>query len=113
MIREQEKEKRTTTIPYNFKEVVASTGKAQWLAAMQSDVNTLQTNHIFNLVVLSPPASCRELAFPVLQLKNLCLLLAYTVMNRHVIHSSMMDVNNAFLQADLHEEIYVTARGIC
>ncbi len=43
---------------------------------------------------------------PVLQLENLHLLLVYAVMNGHVVH--LMDVNNAFLQADLHEEIYMT-----
>ncbi len=43
---------------------------------------------------------------PVLCLENLRLLLAYAVVNGHVIHS--MDINNAFLQAKLHEEVYVT-----
>ena len=42
----------TTTIPRNFKNVVASTEKVQWLVAMQSEVNTLQTNDIFDLVAL-------------------------------------------------------------
>lgn len=43
---------------------------------------------------------------PVVRLENLCLMLAYAVMCGYVIHS--MDINNAFLQADLHEEVYVT-----
>lgn len=43
---------------------------------------------------------------PVLHLKNLCLLLAHAIWNSYIIHS--MDVNNAFLQAHLHEEVYIT-----
>jgi len=39
-------------------------------------------------------------------LENLRLLLVYAVMNSFITHS--MDINNAFLQANLHEEVYVT-----
>ncbi len=42
----------TTTVPCTFKEVLASDRKEQWLAVMQSEINTLVTNNIFNLVLL-------------------------------------------------------------
>jgi hypothetical protein len=128
----------TTTVPQTFREVMASDMREQWLAAMRSEINALVMNDIFDLVELPPGqqaiSTCWVLKLkaleifkacfvargfsqkaginfddtyaPVLRLENLRLLLAYAVMNGHVVHS--MDVNNAFLQADLHEEIYVT-----
>jgi len=45
---------------------------------------------------------------PVLRLKNLRFLLAYAILMDYEVHS--MDVDNAFLQALLDEDIYVSHR---
>jgi hypothetical protein len=128
----------TTTVLCTFKEVMVSDAWEQWLVAMQCEIDMLVLNDIFNLILLPASwqaiSTCWVLKLkaldaskvrfvacsflqeagvnfdnmyaPVLQLENLHLLLAYAMMNGYTVHS--MDINNVFLQADLHEEIYVT-----
>jgi hypothetical protein len=128
----------TTTVPRTFREVLASDERKLWMAAMQSEFHALVMNNTFELVELPTgrrAVSTRwvlklkalgvykarfvargfsqkqgidfdDTYAPVLRLENLRLLLAHAVQNGYVIHS--MDINNAFLQANLHEEVYVT-----
>jgi hypothetical protein len=128
----------TTTAPCTFREVLASNECELWMATMHSEFHALVVNDTFKLVELPAGcravSTCWVLKLkapgvykacfvargflqkqginfnntyaPVLHLKNLHLLLTHTIQNSYIIHS--MDINNAFLQAHLHKEVYVT-----
>ena len=128
----------TTSVPHTFQEVLRSAERDQWLATMCCEYDALVMNDTFDLIKLpagrqaistwwvlklkSPGiykacfVACRfsqkpgvdydDTYAPVVLLENLQLLLAHVVMHGLVVHS--MDIYNAFLQAELHEEVYIT-----
>jgi len=115
--------------------ILVSSAKTEWLAAMKREFEAIILNSTFELCPLpsgrkaiitrwvlkikhdgsykarwvAPGFSKHEgidylnTYAPVLRLKNLCFLLAYAILMGYEIHS--MDINNAFLQALLDEDI--------
>jgi len=124
-----------TPIPTTLSKVLASSAKTEWLAAMNHKFDAILLNGTFPLPpgrkAISTPwvlkikhdssYKARWVAHsfsqhegiyyldtyaPVLHLKNLLFLLTYTILMGYEIH--LMDIDNAFLQALLNEDIYIS-----
>jgi len=121
-----------------LREVFISSVNTEWLAAMKREFDAIVLNGTFELCPLPPGRKAISTRWvlkikydssykarwvargfsqhegidyldtyaPVLRLKNLRFLLAYAILMDYEIHS--MDVDNAFLQALLDEDIYVS-----
>jgi len=127
-----------TPLPTTLSKVVLSSAKTEWLAAMKHEFDAIVLNGIFELCPLPPGQKAISMRWvlkikhdgsykarwvacgfsqhegidyldtyaPVLRLENLSFLLAYAILMGYEIHS--MDVNNAFLQALLDKDIYIS-----
>jgi hypothetical protein len=124
--------------PMSFWDVMNSLNCTEWLAAMCKEHDAILLNETYNLVLLptgctaistrwvlciKPNAAFKarwvmhgflqheginynKTYAPILCLENLQFILAYAILMGYKVHQ--MDIDNAFLQADLHEEVYVT-----
>jgi len=125
-----------TPIPTTLRKVLVSSAKTEWLVAMKCKFDSIVLNGTFELCPLGWKAismcwvlkikhdgSCKtrwvassflqhegidylDTYGPIQSLENLCFLLSYTIFMGYEIHS--MDINNAFLQALLDKDIYIS-----
>ncbi|RVW95625.1 Retrovirus-related Pol polyprotein from transposon TNT 1-94 [Vitis vinifera] len=96
-----------TKEPRSYSEAAAH---PEWQKAMRSELQALQANGTWSLTPLpagKTPIGCRWDTFsPTAKIISVRCLLALAAARGWSIHQ--MDVNNAFLHGDLHEEIYMS-----
>ncbi|GJZ21614.1 putative RNA-directed DNA polymerase [Tanacetum coccineum] len=105
--------------PIFYNEAINSNQSTQWLDAMNDELKSMQTNDFWELAELPngvKPISCKlhstgkidynETFSPILRKDSLRIVMALVAHYDLELHQ--MDVKTAFLNGDLHEDVYMT-----